>query len=534
MNITRVSVDSANNQSNQGSSYRSYPSISSDGRFVAFESNASNIVLGDTNNRPDIFVRDTLANTITRVSVDSAGNEGNDSSSDPSISSDGRFVAFESDASNIVPGDTNNRSDIFVRDTLKSTTTRVSVDSAGNQANAKSLDPSISANGRVVAFASIASYLVPGDTNNIGDIFVRDLLTNTTTRVSVGSVGSPSSDVLYRPSISADGRFVAFNSSASNLVPGDTNNTNDIFVRDLLTNTTTRVSVDPAGNQANSASYGSPSISANGRFVAFTSIASNLVPGDTSKKPDFNDSIFVRDTLANTTVRVSVDSAGNKGENYSADPFISADGRFVAFESKASNLVPGDTNYSNDIFVRDLLTNTTTRVSVDSAGNQANDLSVNPSISADGRRVAFSSLAANLVPGDTNNTLDVFVSDIGKTPSNNPPDNNINGALGNDLLTGTSGNDIINGVEGNDVLIGLPNNDVFVLGTGLKVDTIADFAKSQDTVQLINSLILGQLSISPGTEAPLIKVAGNGEVLAPLIALLLISLVLKILSRSRV
>jgi Tol biopolymer transport system component len=322
---------------------------------------------------------------ITRVSVDSAGNQGNQgpfSFTSPSISPDGRFVAFYSYATNLVPGDTNNHRDIFVRDTLTNTITRVSVDSAGNQANEDSFSPSISTDGRFVAFESLATNLVPGDTNDNPDIFVRDTLTNTTTRVSLDSAGNQADTELYKgsgfPSISADGRFVAFRSNASNLVPGDTNENYDIFVRDTLTNTTTRVSVDSVGNQANNAflSVGrisfsgssSPSISADGRFVAFNSYASNLVPGDTNNIDD----IFVRDTLTNKTTRLSVDSAGNQGNRTSSEPSISADGRFVAFRSYASNLVPGDTNNIDDIFVRDTLTNTTTRLSVDSAGNQGN------------------------------------------------------------------------------------------------------------------------------------------------------------------
>ncbi|MBD1814015.1 PD40 domain-containing protein [Microcoleus vaginatus DQ-U2] len=553
MNITRVSVDSAGNQANQNPSVTSDPSISSDGRFVAFGSPASNLVPGDTNASDDVFVHDTLANTTTSVSVDSAGNQGNNYSFSPSVSADGRFVAFESGATNLVPGDTNNTNDIFVRDLLTNTTTHVSVDSAGNQGNSRSANPSISADGRFVAFFSYATNLVPGDTNNSGHIFVRDLLMNTTTRVSVDSAGNQANKYSGRPSISANGRFVAFPSDATNLVPGDTNNSSDIFVRDLLTNTTTRVSVDSAGNQGNNGS-GQPSISADGRLVAFSSSATNLVPGDTNNSSD----IFVRDTLANTTTRVSVDSAGNQANNYSLmSPSVSANGRFVAFDSLASNLVPGDTNNTHDIFVRDLSTNTTTRVSVDSTGNQGNSGSFEPSISADGQRVAFSSEASNLVPGDTNFTfnsrLDVFVSDTGSTPGNNPPDNSINGSPDNDILTGTSGNDIINGVEGNDVLMGLRGNDmlvggdgsdvlnggkgfdtlngglgndilvggggndVFVLGVGWGVDTIVNFVKSQDTVQLINGLTFGQLSISQGTDGTLITVTSSGEVLASLI-----------------
>src|SRR4028119_2147177 len=399
---TRVSVDSAGNPGNDSSVN---PSISADGRFVAFHSGATNLVPGDTNNNDDIFLRDLSTNTTTRVSVDSAGNQGNEFSGDPSISGDGRFVAFASGATNLVPGGTNNEEDIFVRDLSTNTTTLVSVSSSGDRANDYSSFPSISANGRFVTFYSFATNLAPGDTNDSRDIFVRDLLTNTTTLVSASSNGEIANRGSIRGSISADGRFVAFSSLASNLVPGDTNNSFDIFVRDTLTNTTTRVSVDSAGNQGNGGSD-NPSISADGRFVAFTSVASNIVPGDTNNTSD----IFVRDRLTNTTTRVSVDSAGNQGNFFSGSASISADGRFVAFSSNSSNLVPGDPNNRDEIFVRDLSTNTTTRVSVDSAGNLGNGFSYSASISADGRFAAFSSDATNLVPGgDTTSSRDMLV-----------------------------------------------------------------------------------------------------------------------------
>ena len=536
MNITRVSVDSAGNQAIGGFLLGSFiPSISADGRFVAFTSLVTNLVPGDTNNQNDIFVRDLLTNTTTRVSVDSAGNQALGSSFVPSISANGRFVAFASEAPNLVPGDNNNSQDIFVRDLLTNTTTRVSVDSAGNQGNSNSGFLSISGDGRFVAFVSRATNLVPGDNNNSQDIFVRDLLTNTTTHVSVDSAGNQGNDASYSPSISANGRFVAFASEAPNLVPGDTNNDEDIFVRDLLTNTTTRVSVDSASNQAIGNS-GDPSISADGRFVAFGSDASNLVSGDTNRSRD----IFVRDTRSNTTTRVSVSGVGNQVIGNSGDPSISGDGRFVVFASAAPNLVPGDNNNSQDIFVRDLSTNTTTRLSVDSTGNQAISSSFVPSISSDGRFVAFASEAPNLVPGDTNNSIDIFVSDTGVI---NTSSNNLTGTPGNDNLTGTPGNDIINGLRGNDILnggggndnlnggkgfdtlngglgndnlVGGAGNDVFVLGAGLGVDTISDFANGQDTFQLINGLTFGQLSISAGTNSTLIRVVSTNEVLAAL------------------
>ena len=378
--------------------------------------------------------------------------------------------------------------------------------------------------------------------NNTSDIFVRDTLTNTTTRVSVDSEGNQVNASSSHSSISTDGRFVAFSSRASNLVPGDTNNTRDIFVRDTLTNTTTRVSLDSAGNQANEGAN-NPSISVSGRFVAFSSRASDLVPGDTNNTSD----IFVRDTLTNTTTRVSLDSAGNQANDFCLGMSISADGRFVAFSSYSSNLMLRDTNDASDVFVRDTLTNTTTRLSVGSEGNQGNQSSFGGSISADGRIVVFDSEASNLVSGDTNNTWDVFATEIGRIPGLNTPNNNINGTPRNNILSGASGNDIINGVEGNGVLIGLRGNDILVGDRGggndvfvldvaarFEIDTSADFAQSQDTVQLIDGLTFRQLSISPRTQDPLIEGTNSSEVLASLIALLLISLVLKISFRSRV
>jgi Tol biopolymer transport system component len=289
-------------------------------------------------------------------------------------------------------------------------TTRVSVATGGGQANSGSFDPSISADGRYVAFVSAATNLVSGDTNNFQDIFVHDRQTGQTTRVSVASDGTQANGHSYAPSISADGRYVAFASLASNLVSGDTNGAWDVFVHDRQTGETTRVSVASDGTQAIGFFFGSsPSISADGRYVAFDSWATNLVSGDTNDKPD----VFVHDRQTGQTTRVSVSSDGtqaNGGPGWSGNPSsISADGRYVAFHSYADNLVSGDTNSATDIFVHDRQTGVTTRVSIASDGTQANGFSASPSISADGRYVAFMSGATNLVSGDTNNDWDVFV-----------------------------------------------------------------------------------------------------------------------------
>ena len=341
----RVSVDSSGTEGNSAS-YE--PSISADGRYVAFRSVATNLVAGDSNVTEDVFVHDRQTGTTERVSVDSSGTQGNEDSEDPSISADGRYVAFFSEASNLVAGDNNGTHDIFVHDRQAGTTERVSVDSNGTEGNGNSTDPSISADGRYVAFFASASNLVAGDTNSTRDIFVHDRQTGTTERVSVDSSGTEGNDDSDVPSISADGRFVAFTSSASNLVAEDSNANWDVFVHDRQTGTTERVSLASSGTEANSDSFGF-SISADGRYVAFFSEASNLVAGDSNGIRD----IFVHNRQTGTTKRVSLASSGTEGNDDSEYPSISADGRYIAFESDATNLVAGDGNVARDIFVHD-------------------------------------------------------------------------------------------------------------------------------------------------------------------------------------
>jgi Tol biopolymer transport system component len=357
-----------------------------------------------------------------RVSVDSAGVEGNNASAAPSTSSDGRYVAFESFATNLVGvgNDNNNKPDVFVHDRQTGTTTRVSVDSAGTEGDDSSTDPSISSDGRYVAFESRASNLVAAGGDMLEDIYVHERETGITTRVSENTLGDEADGFSLDPSISSDGRYVAFLSDATDLVAGDTNVKVDIFVHDRQTGATTRVSVDSAGNEANEASS-SASISSDGRYVAFDSIADNLVAGDTLFPIGFRD-VFVRDRDADgngtydeplgvSTVRVSVDSLGGEGNEDSSSASISRDGRYVAFVSAATNLVANDTNVRTDVFVHDLQTGETTRVSVDSAGVEGNNNSNFPSISSDGRYVAFESDASNLVADDTNVRTDIFVHD---------------------------------------------------------------------------------------------------------------------------
>ena len=384
----------------------SSPSISSTGRYVIFASLASNLVEGDTNNSTDIFRFDLYGLQMMRVSVPNGGGHSNNGSSEASISADGRYVAFASQASNLVTGDSNVKADIFVRDIIGGTTKRVSVSSTGTQGNGDCIEPQISANGRFVAFSSSSTNLVVGDTNGQYDVFVHDLQTSQTTRVSVSSTGQQGSGSSGGPAMSDDGNFVAFQSAAPNLVSGDTNGRADVFVRNVSAASTERVSVSTTGAQANDSSY-QCDISGNGSRVAFMSLADNLIANDGNEDND----IFVRDRVANTTIRASVSNSGLEANGISLEPSISADGLSVGFTSFATNLVAGDTNLEADCFIRSLALNTTRRVSVSTSGEQGNERSERVRISSDGLAAVFDSDAFNLVHFDRNGDGDVFLND---------------------------------------------------------------------------------------------------------------------------
>src|SRR5260221_5843339 len=290
------------------------------------------------------------AQVTQRVSVSSGGVQGNGQTGyyGPTISPDGRYVAFDSESSNLVPGDTNGYSDIFVYDRVTGTTELVSIATGGAQGNSHSTAESISGDGRYVAFESVASNLVPGDTNGFFDVFVRDRQAGTTERVSVSTDGSQGDGDSLACSISSDGRYVAFFSRATTLIPADTNAVGDVFVHDRRTGMTERVSVASDGSQGNEVS-GNNLISGDGRYVVFDSSASNLVDGDTNGTLDN----FVRDLRSGTTELVSIAPDGTVGNGFSYSPAISADGRFVIFFSGASNLVPGDMGGVLNALVRD-------------------------------------------------------------------------------------------------------------------------------------------------------------------------------------
>jgi hypothetical protein len=382
------------------------PNLSDDGKYIVFDSESSNLVTDDFNYTTDVFVRDRETGETRRVSISTDGYEGNSDSYSADISGDGRHIAFSSFASNLVADDNNNKSDIFVHDLETGETTIVSISADGVYGNGTSSNPSISEHGRYVAFESTSSNIASSRTSR-QNIYVHDRETGETVHASMATDGTLGNKNSSQPAISNNGKYVAFESDARNLVAGDNNYSRDVFVHDLTTGETKRVSVASDGTQADSLSAGS-TLSGDGRYIAFVSYASNLVSDDLNYSSD----IFVHDLSTGETRRVSLSSDGIEADFYSYSSSISSDGRYVAFESESANLVPDDFNYISDIFVHDRDTGETTRMSVASDGTEANDYNYAPAISGNGQYVAFESEASNLVPDDFNNRIDIFVAPV--------------------------------------------------------------------------------------------------------------------------
>jgi Tol biopolymer transport system component len=413
----RVSVSSADEEAlgdsgNQAGNWGEAIAISSDGLFVAFTSTASNLVGGDTNGTCDVFVRDRVLGMTERVSLSSSERQGNRSSCfGVAVSANGRLVAFASRASNLVRGDTNGAVDVFVRNRALGRTRRVSLRSDERQGNRSSLDPALSADGRFVVFTSSAR-LVRGDTT-LEDVYIRDRALGRTRRVSVSSREVPGNDSSFDPAISAKGTIVAFASAARNLVRPDDNLDNpDIFIRILATGRTRRVSVDSDEHQLLGCSNGgsfSPALDEDGSRVVFTWIDGDCVRSH----------VMQRDRATGTTEQLDQGMGVSDPDRQSSASGISADGTVVAFSSTSTNLIPADTNgdpdadpfdpSGRDVFVVDVSTGAITRVSVSDGGAEADGLSFGGAISSEASFVAFVSGAPNLVASDTNGKTDVFV-----------------------------------------------------------------------------------------------------------------------------
>ncbi|HEX8375663.1 MAG TPA: hypothetical protein VF606_10840, partial [Geminicoccaceae bacterium] len=347
--------------------------------------------------------------TTTRVSVGPRGEQADDASFSPSLSANGRFVAFNSAATNLAPGTVGRLGNIFVRDRRTGTNELISRGLRGVRVDDSSFDPIISADGRFVAFASRATNLVAGDTNDLFDVFLHDRRTGRTTRVNLGPRGAQDNGGAQRPALSADGRVVVFLSGASNLVPGDTNGHPDVFAYERATGRVTRVNVGPGGAAAEAPSYNPPSISGNGRYVAFDSAATNLVPG--TRHPRFT-KVFVHDRATGRTELASVGPGGVQADRRASLGSISPDpdGRYVAFSSEATNLVPGF-GHRVQVFVHDRKTGGNVPASLGWDGAPSSQDAVQAKVSADGRVVAFSAYATGLVPGDDKSNTEIFVRD---------------------------------------------------------------------------------------------------------------------------
>jgi Tol biopolymer transport system component len=376
--------------------------------LVAFASDATNLVPGDTNEAPDAFVRDVSTDTTTRESVDAAGGEAAGASAAPQLAADGGLATFVSNAQNltVTPG-APGTAEIYRRDRVSGALERVSGPGGGGVADGAegSVSPALSAGGNVVAFSSQSPDLVPGDTNRTADIFLHDRHEGTTARVSVGNVGEQGNAGSTDPAISADGRWVAFASEASNLVAGDSNGVSDVFLRDVRQGRTTRI---PRPTDAESGPACQPAISGDGTTVAYV-----VHNGGDCVEEGTAAAVFVY--RQGTTTLVSVAPDGSPGDGPSWEPALSGDGLTVAFSSDAANLVVDDSNGVTDVFLAKLGTGVdpaVSRVSVGSDGVQADGPSASPSLSADGAHVAFASEADDLVPGDSNDDVEVFIRDL--------------------------------------------------------------------------------------------------------------------------
>ncbi|KAB2861094.1 MAG: hypothetical protein F9K46_08945, partial [Anaerolineae bacterium] len=343
---TLVSVALDGGRGNAGSSE---PSISADGRYIAFQSYATNLVPNDTNGQADVFVRDQLLGTTRRVSITPSGIQGNRESENPSLSATGRYVVFESWASSL-EGYANSTEDVLLYDMQANTLEVVSLTSDERPGDQPSVQPSVSADGRFVVFMSLADF-DPNSTFFTSDIFLRDRQLGTTTRISLSNTGGDPNNRSQEPRITPDGRYIVYHSLASNIAANDQNNGFDVFLFDRQTGTTTLVSAVASGASANNSSE-FPSISDDGRFVVFGSSASNFVSGDTNYCQD----AYLLDRSTNSIARLSVTISGGQQYNCGAVfPVISGQGRFVAFDS-GGGLIPFDMNNVLDVYRIDIQT----------------------------------------------------------------------------------------------------------------------------------------------------------------------------------
>ncbi len=374
---------------------------------IAFETLATNWVPGDDNHASDVIVFDRASGRAERASCALDGGSPTGLSHFASISGDGRRVAFASQADNLVEHDRNAASDVFVRDLERQQTVRVSRGLNGADADGPSFAPRISGDGRFVVFQSAATNLVEDDGNNVADVFLFEIESGRTELVSVRSDGRQADLASSEASVSGDGRYVAFVSLAANLVPADQNDRPDIFIRDRSAARTWRVSVSADGREADNFSS-APRLSPDGRHIVFESWAGNLVSGDTNGGPD----VFLAAIDGSGLRRISVGPGEVEGDGHARLPDVSSDAACITFFSVAANLVPGDSELIGDVYIRNPPSGEVRRISQSREGDGGDADSDQPAVSADGRWVVFASKAKNLLAGDANKKVDVFVYDV--------------------------------------------------------------------------------------------------------------------------
>jgi Tol biopolymer transport system component len=374
--------------------------MSHDGRTLVFYSYASNLVPDDTNNVPDVFSYDRLTKKTERLSIGLDGKQTSTPSSYPSISDNGRHVAFISathlpDDNPRASCDDHDCNNVYVLDRQTKHLVQANLTPSGSRLDASELDCVISGNGRYVVFGSTSSTLSGSyDPGNDSNLFVRDLQTNTTKMVSVNAAGRFDGGFGNDPSISDDGRFIAFD-SASKLLPKSTPQ-DTVYVRDMQQGVTSLVASRSS----------QPAISADGQVIAFVSSA-KLAANDTNNFQD----IYTYDLPTKAIRRVSEASNGTQTNNDSSEPAISGDGSYVVFTSGADNLVPADSNSFTDVFIRYRNYGITRRVDVashDGAQALPGYFTLRPTISRDGKAITFSTDARNLVPGRLAQQIDLY------------------------------------------------------------------------------------------------------------------------------
>lgn len=501
--LMRVNTNSdgqqAERSNNTYTGYMDHSDFSPDGSKVIFDSFSASLVAGDTNRSFDVLVKDLKTGELVRVSTTSTDAQANDTSTRGHISADGNKVVFTSYATNLVSGEKNSWSDVFVKDLNTGKVTTVSSTSAGQPGDMSSYGGVLSPDGSKVLFNSGARNLVTKTTDyNYDHLFVKDLTNGKVTLITTNKAGQQANDSSGLDAhFSRDGTKVLFEGYASNLVADDNNNKYEVFVKDLNTGDVIRVATDSQGQAGNDISFMGyhSGFSADGSKVVFTSRATNLVPGDSNGEDD----IFVKNLITGELTRVSSGITGEQANGSSDAASFSPDGSKVVFSSAASNLVAGDSNQVKDIFIKDLLTGEIVRANINLQGEQSNGQSYLSRFSPDSTHILFESEGSNLVVGDSNQMRDIFVrrvpteSDTGGIDSvkasisyalpkfiehlsltgsahinatGNTLDNSLTGNTGNNVLRGGFGADRLAGGAGHDVLDGGAGKDTLLGGAG--------------------------------------------------------------------